>query len=199
MKKLDVQNLSFSRGGIELVSGLCFSLCQGEWLHLKGQNGSGKSTLMRTLAGAASPTSGKVVWTTPSDDALTPGVVMMGHQIALKREFTPRENLRFGVPGAARLPGAGQIQQVLARVGLAERADLPVRFFSEGQKRRLLLARLLIQPATLWLLDEPVNGLDDDGVALLGSLVEDHLGAGGMAVITSHQPLPLNGGKALCL
>lgn len=198
MLSLNVCDLTCSRGGRALVSGLNFSLEQGAWLHLKGRNGAGKSTLLRTLAGLHLPRGGQVNWGGASTHQ-PPAVMLMGHQAAVKREFTPRESLRWGIPGDSRNHDDARTESALTRVGLQERMDLPVRFLSEGQKRRLLMARLLLQPALLWLLDEPLNGLDGEGVNLLGALVEEHLAGGGMAVITSHQPLPLTGGKVLCL
>ena len=84
-------------------------------------------------------------------------------------------------------------------MGLRGRENLPVRVLSAGQKRRVLLTRLLIRPAKLWVLDEAFNALDVSAVALLGGLIAEHLGGGGMAVLTSHQALPVPGGKTLTL
>jgi len=89
--------------------------------------------------------------------------------------------------------------EALACAGLAGCEDLAVRHLSAGQKRRVLLARMLMRPADLWVLDEPFNALDSDGCHLLGSLLADHLAVGGVAVLTSHQPVPLRGGQELTL
>jgi heme exporter protein A len=113
--------------------------------------------------------------------------------------LTPHENLRF----AAALDDAPLLSAAalaaLARLGLRGREHLPVRVLSAGQKRRVLLARLLTRRAPLWVLDEAFNALDSQAVQLLGELVGEHLAGGGLAVLTSHQPLPLPGGKELRL
>ncbi|HEX5392637.1 MAG TPA: cytochrome c biogenesis heme-transporting ATPase CcmA [Rhodocyclaceae bacterium] len=192
MAHLSVRDLACRRGDRVLFSGVDFDLAGGQWLHVRGANGVGKSTLLRTLAGLASPANGSVNW--GQDEA--PRTMMLGHQAPLKRELTAQENLFFGIPGDA--PTSG-VTAALTRVGLKGRMHVPARFLSEGQKRRVALARLLLQPAALWLLDEPQNGLDTEGTELLGQLVEAHLASGGMAVVTSHQPLPLPPGKELCL
>jgi heme exporter protein A len=192
MARLSVRDLACRRGDRVLFSGLGFDLVGGHWLHVKGANGAGKSTLLRTLAGLASPADGAVKW----DQDEAPRTMLLGHQPPLKRELTAQENLLFGIPCDGSTSG---VTAALKRVGLKGRMHVPARFLSEGQKRRVALARLLLQPAALWLLDEPQNGLDSEGVELLGQLVGEHLASGGMAVVTSHQPLPLPPGKELCL
>lgn len=195
MARLSVRNLSCRRGDRVLFSGLDFDLAGGQWLHLRGANGAGKSTLLRTLAGLTAPEAGSLRWDV--DDA--PRTLLVGHQAPLKCELSAEENLRFGIPGDAPTLCAAGITTALTRVGLKGRMHVPARFLSEGQKRRVALARLLLQPAFLWLLDEPQNGLDTEGVDLLGRLVGEHLAAGGMAIVTSHQPLPLPAGRELRL
>lgn len=192
MTRLSVRDLACRRGERVLFSGLDFDLAGGQWLHVRGANGVGKSTLLRTLAGLAAPVAGCVNW---NDDGEF-RALYLGHQAPLKRELTAQENLFFGIPGDTSSHG---ITAALTRVGLKGRMHVPARFLSEGQKRRVALARLLLQPASLWLLDEPQNGLDSEGVELLGQVVGAHLASGGMAVVTSHQPLPLPPGKELCL
>lgn len=192
MTRLSVRDLACRRGERVLFSGLDFDLAGGQWLHVRGANGVGKSTLLRTLAGLAAPVAGDIQWNENGESR----ALFLGHQAPLKRELTAQENLFFGIPGDT--PSHG-ITAALTRVGLKGRMHVPARFLSEGQKRRVALARLLLQPASLWLLDEPQNGLDSEGVELLGQLVGEHLASGGMAVVTSHQPLPLPPGKELCL
>ncbi|HLA36516.1 MAG TPA: ATP-binding cassette domain-containing protein, partial [Rhodocyclaceae bacterium] len=125
--------------------------------------------------------------------------IYIGHHAAVKEELTPLENLRL----AAALDGASLSERdalaALIRLGLRGREELPVRVLSQGQKRRVLLARLLTRPALLWVLDEAFNALDIAAVELLGQLIAEHLVGGGIAVLTSHQPLPLPGGKVLML
>jgi heme exporter protein A len=115
----------------------------------------------------------------------------------VKEELTAAENLQL----AAQLDGAeigrAEVDRALGRFGLRGREDLPVRVLSAGQKRRVLLARLMTRKARLWVLDEPFTALDARAVDMLGELTREHLAQGGMAVITSHQPVPLEGGKRL--
>ncbi len=196
MFQLNVRGLSCQRAENILFSGISFALEGGAWLHVKGRNGAGKSTLLRTLAGLVRPASGVVTFS----GRLGPAVrrVLCGHQAAVKRELSAEENLRVGIPGDSPA-SAAQVQAALTKVGLGKAASVPARYLSEGQKRRLVLARLLLQCADLWLLDEPVNGLDSDGVELLGLFLREHLANGGAAVVTSHQPLPVAVGKSLAL
>lgn len=198
---LRVADLACARGERRLFEGVGFTLDAGEWLHVQGENGAGKTTLMRALVGLAPPEAGEIRWRgekAPSAD-FRRELLYLGHHAAVKEELTPVENLRL----AAALDGMALDERTLLaaliRLGLRGREELPVRVLSAGQKRRVLLARLLTRPATLWVLDEAFNALDVKAVALLGELIAEHLARGGMAVLTSHQPLPVPGGKALTL
>jgi heme exporter protein A len=198
---LNVSGLACSRGERRLFSDVGFSLAAGEWLHVQGENGSGKTSLMRLLVGLSPADAGEIRWRgepTPSTE-FHRDLIYLGHHAAVKEDLTPLENLQL----AAALDGIALDQRAalaaLIRLGLRGREDLPVRVLSAGQKRRVLLARLLTRPAILWVLDEAFNALDVAAVKLLGELIAEHLSAGGMAVLTSHQPLPGPGGKALVL
>lgn len=198
---LKVTGLACSRGERRLFADVAFSLAAGEWLHVQGENGAGKTSLLRLLAGLSPPDAGAIHWRGAA--APSPGfhreLIYLGHQAAVKDELTPLENLRF----SAALDDIRLNEQAalaaLGRLGLRGREELPVRVLSAGQKRRVLLARLLTRPATLWMLDEAFNALDGSAVRLLGELIGEHLARGGLAVLTSHQPLPLPGGKSLTL
>ncbi len=198
---LAIENLSCTRGERRLFSGVGFTLGAGEWLHVQGENGAGKTTLMRALVGLSPAESGAIRWRgEPAPSSEFRGELLyLGHHAAVKEELTPLENLRL----AASLDGITLDERTLLaaliRLGLRGREDLPVRVLSAGQKRRVLLARLLTRPAKLWVLDEAFNALDVKAVQLLGELIAEHLANGGMAVLTSHQPLPVPGGKALVL
>lgn len=198
---LKVTGLACSRGERRLFSDVEFALNPGEWLHVKGDNGAGKTSLMRLLVGLAPIDGGEILWRgelAPSA-AYRQDLIYLGHHAAVKEDLTPYENLRL----AAALDGAPLDERAtlaaLMRLGLRGREDLPVRVLSAGQKRRVLLARLLTRPAVLWVLDEAFNALDVGAVKLLGELIAEHLAAGGMSVLTSHQPLPVPGGRILTL
>jgi heme exporter protein A len=200
---LSATELTCSRGERRLFEGLAFALDAGEWLHVKGQNGSGKTTLLRTLVGLSPPDAGRTAWRGVDirDDpqGYRADVVYLGHPAALKDDLTPLENLRLALAldGVATSPKA--LADALARVDLGDHQDLPVRHLSAGQKRRVLLARLLLRPADLWVLDEPFASLDAPAVDFLGRLLQGHLAAGRVAVITSHQPVPLASAVELAL
>lgn len=171
---LTATNLACRRGERLLFSGLSLALAQGEALHVIGANGVGKSSLLRILAGLSRPFAGKVdrggaVGLLEERHALDPQVEL-GTALAFWRE------LDHG-------------QAPLDRLGLSNLLDVPVRYLSTGQKRRAALARLLVQRAPIWLLDEPLNGLDSSGVLLVEDLIAEHLAGGGLAVIASHQAL----------
>ena len=200
---LSTTDLACSRGERRLFAGLSFTIEAGGWLHVGGENGSGKTTLLRTLAGLSPADAGRVSWrgsqVGPDDSGFRRSLLYLGHQAALKDELTPRENLRLGLAIDGFAANDAALVEALACAGLAGCEDLAVRHLSAGQKRRVLLARVLLRPADLWVLDEPFNALDSDGCHLLGSLLADHLAVGGVAVLTSHQPVPLRGGQELTL
>ena len=198
---LTVSGLACSRGERRLFANVGFALGSGECLHVQGANGAGKTSLMRLLVGLSPADAGEIRWRgepTPSVD-FRREMIYLGHHAAVKEDLTPLENLRL----SAALDGVALDERAalaaLIRLGVRGREDLPVRVLSAGQKRRVLLARLLTRPAILWVLDEAFNALDVGAVKLLGDLIAEHLAAGGMAVLTSHQPLPVPGGKALVL
>ena len=198
---LSAHHLTCVRGERTLFTGLDLAVGAGEWLHVRGGNGCGKTSLLRLLAGLASPAAGEIRWGEHrvSDDlqAYHQAMLFLGHHGAVKEELTALENLQL----AAELDGAtlGESEAVAAlhRFGLKGREHLPVRFLSAGQKRRVLLARLVTRKAKLWILDEPFTALDARAVDMLGGLVGEHLAQGGMAVVTSHQAIPLGNGKAV--
>ena len=165
---------------------------------LAGPNGSGKSTLLRLLAGLVRPMAGTLFWR--DQDALSDlpahasRVAYIGHQDGVKPGLTAAENLRF----AARI-GTGSVATALDAMGLRDLADLPARMLSAGQKRRLALARLVLSPAPIWLLDEPSIGLDTVSIDRFGAVLARHRAAGGLIVAATHVPLPLDNVAALQL
>lgn len=200
---LTATDLACSRGERTLFGGLSFALDAGDWLHVKGENGTGKTTLLRTLAGLAPADRGQIRWD-GSDASARNGhyrraVLYLGHPAALKDELTPLENLSLALALDGRPIDTATLVAALHRMHLQGREDVPVRHLSAGQKRRVLLARLLVRPADLWLLDEPFAALDADGIVLLCRLIGEHLERGGIVVLTSHQAVALPGGQELRL
>ena len=190
---LSVTGLSLSRGSRPLFSGLSYVLEAGEALVLRGANGSGKTSLLRVLAGLTAADEGELRWHgekwTPLCAAQRASVLYLGHTNALKDELTAAENLAE----ALSFDGVGMSHEGLLGAmndaGLARREDLAARRLSQGQKRRIGLARLQLAKKPLWLLDEPTNALDAEGVAYFSKLVEAHLKNGGMACIATHLSL----------
>ena len=200
---LSAHGLSCVRGERRLFSQLDLAVDAGEWLHVRGENGAGKTSLLRLLAGLAHPAEGEVRWCgqpiQESDSPYRRNMLFFGHHGAVKEDLSALENLSF----AAAMDGAAlpeeQALAALVRVGLRGREDLPIRVLSAGQKRRVMLARLATRNAKLWVLDEPFTALDTKAVDLLATLTTEHLAQGGIAVLTSHQTMPLPGGKVVQL
>lgn len=195
------RDLTCQRGERLVFADLSFQVVAGGALLLRGPNGSGKSSLLRCMAGLLQPIAGIQTWdgesVTQDAEAHRARLRYLGHQDAVKTALTVAENLllwqslyRHRDPGAAGV--------ALERLGVSHLADLPARLLSAGQRRRLALARLLVAPAPLWLLDEPTNALDDDGVARFAGIVAAHRERGGMAVLSSHGD-PGVGGDLLAL
>jgi heme exporter protein A len=168
---LRFEGVTCHRGGRLLFEGLNLAIGPGDALHLQGPNGSGKSSLIRLAAGLLRANAGNIQ---RSELALA------DEAAALDRELPLRRALRFW---------GGRIDQALEALDLARMAEVPVRLLSTGQVKRATLARVVASDAPLWLLDEPLNGLDSDGIARLASLIEAHLERGGAVLAASHGPL----------
>jgi heme exporter protein A len=194
---LTVEDLSCSRSGRAILQGVGMTLADGEILLLRGPNGAGKSTLLRGLAGLLPVTAralsldGQRLDNDP--DAYTERLAFAGHADAIKPQLTVAENLRFW----SALFGGSGVSPALATFGLARLADRPAHLLSAGQKRRLGLARLLLVPRRLWLLDEPTVSLDTAATAQLAEALRAHAGAGGMAVIATHADLAFAGAREM--
>lgn len=177
---VQVEGLACRRGWRLLFAGLHFSLAAGEALAVHGANGSGKTSLLRQLAGLLPVEQGRIDVTLS-----TPAMHFIGHADGLKSALTVDESLGF----AAAMQGAACPDPVLGDVGLAGRGWQRVGDLSAGQRRRLALAELLLAPRPLWLLDEPMTALDEEGGSLINALARDHLQAGGCIIASSHVPL----------
>jgi heme exporter protein A len=192
------RGLACRRGGRLLFRDLDLRLEPGRATWLRGTNGSGKTSLLRILAGLSEPAAGEVSWNgTPlrrAGAAARRGIVYIGHANALKDDLTLAESLAFLATLAELDSPAARARRALAELGLADAAEAPVRTLSQGQRRRGALARLALDdlPRT-WLLDEPIDALDNRAVGMLCALIESHCARGGAALLTSHQPIPLAG------
>lgn len=189
---LEAVDLECVRGDRPLFSRLSFSLQAGELLHVTGANGSGKTTLLRTLCGLTHAHAGEIRWNGAAiqelGDTYHAELAYVGHGNGIQGDLTPEENLcvAMSLSGSA---GKERIGSVLQRLGLAGYHRFPSKILSQGQKRRLALARLVVARKPLWILDEPLSGLDVDSVSLMTNILMEHLTQGGLIVITSHQDI----------
>lgn len=197
---LAISDLACVRGGRPLFSGLGFTLEPGGRLHVGGENGAGKTSLLRMLCGLSPPETGEIRWQGRPigelGDEYRQAVMYLGHHNALKDDLTALENLRITAALAGAEVGEEDGVALLRRAGLVGREDLPVRVLSQGQKRRVALARLLWSRAPLWILDEPFVALDVAAVTWLAGIIGAHVAGGGMAILTSHQEVDIPGGTA---
>ena len=195
--QLEVDDLACRRGGRLVFEGVSFRLGAGEALVVTGRNGAGKSTLIAAIAGLVRAEHGAIRATVTGERALSECLHLVGHRDALKASLTAEENLAF----AAELLGDHRLApaDALARLGLPGAGALPVGYLSAGQRRRVTLARLLVARRPLWLLDEPLTALDAPAQELLGGIMVEHLGEGGLILAASHSALPLSGARELRL
>jgi heme exporter protein A len=192
-----VSNLCCSRGEKRLFSGISFSLQGGEYLHLEGDNGVGKTSLLRLACGLSPLEEGEICWqgqpVSKNKDEFRSNLAYLGHQLALKEDLTPLENLLSHAAVAGQHLSESQAKAALAQLGLRGREHLPVRVLSQGQKRRTALARLVVSTAKLWILDEPFVALDPAAQNALSEVINAHLSTQGMVLLTSHQAVSLAG------
>lgn len=184
---LEVRNLRFARRDEPVFGPLDFSVARGELVLVEGDNGSGKTTLLRILASLLQADAGQIHFAEQplNRDVGAGEILFLGHQLGLKADLSVEDNLRYltGLHGCRR---GMSIETALDAVELAGFDHEPVRQLSAGQKKRAALARLLLIPASLWLLDEPWANLDRQGISLVNRLLERHTHAGGSALVTSH-------------
>ncbi len=194
---LEVSNLACSRGDHSLFSGLSFKLQPGQIMQVQGENGSGKTSLLRTLCGFMMPVAGKINWHGADirdlDEEYYAEVLYLGHLNAIKDELSALENLRISAGLSGAEVDEDEALTALRSMGLQRRERLPVKVLSQGQRRRVALARLLVSDAALWILDEPLTALDVGAVSLIQKLITTHLQNQGMVIFTTHQPLEVTG------
>ena len=195
---LEASNLECVRGERRLFAGVGFRLEGGEMLYLQGKNGSGKTSLLRMLCGLTPPADGEICWRgTPINklaDEFRAELCYLGHHNAIKEELTPLENLLASAKLAEETLDDDSALDALEQVGLRGREDLACRYLSQGQKRRVALARLVHERRALWILDEPYVALDPAAVELVAGLIGAHLQRGGLAVLTTHQSVNVPAG-----
>ncbi|MEO1747719.1 MAG: heme ABC exporter ATP-binding protein CcmA [Pseudomonadota bacterium] len=192
--RLVVDDLCTSRGGRVIFDGVGFELANGQGLIVTGPNGAGKSTLLRAIAGYL-PVDHGTAKLTPSGNPVWAHAHYLNVLNGLKGALTVFENLRFhqqfgGVPAIT-------VEEALDRVGLIHLRDNRFGDLSTGQKRRVALARLLLNHRPIWLIDEPTTGLDKASEATFAEIVSDHLNSGGSVVAATHLPIKVHGVKFL--
>lgn len=193
ISSLTAEKLALQRGSRRLFESLSFRAAAGQALALEGANGAGKTSLLRLIAGFLTQESGRVFITENGNEIAEPEergqfIAWLGHQDALKASFTVSEQLAFFGKLYER---SGDHAALLEQVGLTRQAELPCRYLSAGQRRRLGLARLLLSQRPLWLLDEPFAALDSAGKSLVARLIALHCGQGGIVLAATHEPLGL--------
>ena len=191
---LQVRELECIRDDRILFSGLDFTVGSGEVLQVEGHNGSGKTSLLRILCGLLPPSHGDVLWCGKPIHKVRSDFLAelsyLGHHNGIKGELTPLENLNFAANLSLRRPDTDPYA-ILARLALRGFEDVPCRTLSAGQNRRVGLARLLMTRGLLWVLDEPFSSLDRKGIQDLEGIFEEHVGNGGVIVLTTHHPVDI--------
>jgi heme exporter protein A len=195
---LETLDLECQRGDRRLFSGLALQVEPGVCLHVAGENGSGKTSLLRILCGLMPPSAGVVRWNGEDvrrmREAYWEQLAYVGHLNGVKDDLTAAENVHFSAAIAGWPADANTVRDALHAFGLAGFEDRAARTLSQGQRRRVALARLRCASATrLWILDEPFTALDTRGVKALSELIGAHLARQGIVVLTTHQDVPLPG------
>lgn len=197
MSQLQAIAISCERGGRPLFAPQSFTLSPGQAMQIEGDNGSGKTSLLRMVCGLAPTASGEVRWggqaISEVRHAFSRDLLYLGHSLGLKDELSAVENLRVASVLAGHSVGHEQALQALQSQGLGSRSHLPLRVLSQGQKRRVALARLQLSKARLWVLDEPFVALDTLAVLALQQVLRQHLAQDGLLLFTSHQAVDLGG------
>jgi heme exporter protein A len=193
---LETAQLECVRGERRLFTDLTFAVAPHTLLEVRGPNGSGKTSLLRNLCGLLPPAAGTIRWCGADihalGDAYRAHIAYLGHLSGVKDELTARENLSLSALAGGLHAGNADMDAALHKLGLSNFHHLPCKTLSQGQRRRVALARLCLSTAReLWILDEPFTALDTAALALTRELIESHIDAGGMVVLTTHQEVTI--------
>ena len=187
-----LSGMSAERGGRLVFEGLNLSISNSDLVSLVGANGSGKSTLLRTIAGLIEARSGSVAATGDQFETndFSQSFIYLGHEKGLKLGLALKENCRFWFQSMTghRLD-EDNYQKCLGQLSIQHLSEQPVKYFSSGQRQRSALMRFLLLPRPIWLMDEPMVGLDSDSKQVLGDMIKRHRAKGGAAIIATHDAL----------
>lgn len=190
---LEACSLTCSKRDRTLFEGLSLNVSAGELLYLRGPNGAGKTSLLRILTGLSEPDAGEVKYDGKNikmfASSFHKALFYLGHKTGNSNALSALDNLTFWLAQHNVSQSQDAIFDALGRVGLVGVEDVPVRYLSAGQQRRVALARLWLKPAKMWILDEPFTALDVKGIDLLEHTMRRHVEQGGVVITTSHQPL----------
>lgn len=201
---LQAHQLTCIRGDLQLFADINFEIQPGDAMRVAGTNGSGKTSLLRMLCGLSAPAHGEVRWDGRDIRALRDEfcgkLIYLGHANGVKDDLLAWENLVVLSTLAGKPVSSDDAHEALLRIGLGRAADLPTRALSQGQRKRVALARLSLGMAMpLWILDEPFTALDVNAVGALCGTINQHLAGGGMVIYTTHQEIDLSARRTLCL
>ena len=194
---LSARQLGFCRAGRPVFDGIDFTVGPGELLQVTGANGSGKTSLLRVLSGLLEPAAGELRWRArpvrAGESGYLQSVAYVGHTDGIDPDLSAEQNLAFAMRVAGGTPSRALVDRALDAYGMALATAAPVRRLSQGQRRRVALARLMLVPRVLWLLDEPLTSLDDQAADSFQAQLDTHLRVGGMAVVATHRALAAGG------
>ncbi len=191
---LQAKDICVSRGELTLIENKSFTISAGMLFQLQGDNGSGKTTLLRAMCSLIPLDKGEISWRgkllPAAREDYFAEMCFAGHADGLKGDLTAIENLQCTLTDHTAT--RAECEYALEETGFTGRSDLACKVLSAGQRRRVVLARVLLSKAVLWILDEPLTALDAHGRALVGGLIEQHVSAGGSVVYSTHQALEIS-------